>query len=60
MLLKPGDLITRTVGFKVPSGAPPGVYKLRVDISADLVGNDTWADLGCNYESGLNILAAPQ
>ena len=60
VLLHPGDKITRTVGFKVPSDAPQGLYRFRIDISADLPGNDSWPDFGCSYESGLNILKAPQ
>jgi hypothetical protein len=60
VLLRPGDKISRTVGFKVAPDAPEGLYKFRIVVSADLQGNGTWPDLGCSYESGLNILKAPQ
>ena len=60
VLLRPGDKISRTVGFKVAPDAPEGLYKFRIVVSADLQGNGTWPDLGCIYESGLNILKAPQ
>jgi hypothetical protein len=60
VLLRPGDKISRTVGFEVAPDAPEGVYGLRIVISADMPGNDTWPDFGCSYESGLNILKAPQ
>jgi hypothetical protein len=60
VLLRPDDKISRTVGFKVAPDAPGGVYKLRIAISADLQGNDTWPDFGCSYESGLNVLKTPQ
>ncbi len=59
VLLRPGDKIRRTIGFKVPSDATQGVYKLRIVITADLQKNNTWPDFGCSYESGLNILIAP-
>ena len=60
VLLGPGDKISRTVGFKVAPDAPEGLYKFRITVSVDLRGNDTWPDFGCSYESGLNILKAPQ
>lgn len=56
VLLQPGDKISRTVGFTVPSGTPPGKYALHIDVYVFSQANGTWSDYGCGFESGLNIL----
>lgn len=59
VMLKPGDKIYRSVGFKVDPATPPGKYLLHVDIYTDPYGNESWTGYGCGLETGLNILRLP-
>lgn len=59
VLLNPGDKTSRTLGFQVKPGTPPGRYLLHVDVYTDPYGNNTWTGYGCGFEAGLNVLALP-
>jgi len=59
VLLNPGDKITRTLGFQVGAGTPPGLYTLYVDIYTDPYDNESWSTYGCGFETGLNIIRTP-
>ena len=56
VLLNPSDKISRTVGFQVGAGTPPGKYIIQIEVYTDPDGNESWSGYGCGFETGLNIL----